>query len=94
LNSEQALACIDAGVHPDILICDYRLVGGNGVETVRRVRDVAGREIPSVILTGDTTFRKIGADELSNCSVLHKPVDTERLVSLVWSLSCPRTCGS
>lgn len=86
-TGEQALACIDAGAYPDILICDYRLAGGNGVDTVRQVRDVTGREIPSVILTGDTTLRTIDPDKLPNCSVLHKPVDTERLVSLVWSLA-------
>lgn len=56
LSGEEALAHIDAGVRPDIVVSDYRLPGYNGVEVVRRIREATAAEIPTVLMTGDTSL--------------------------------------
>lgn len=85
-DHEEALARVTGGVEPDLLVCDYRLVGNNGVEVVRHVRQTAARDIPSIILTGDTAQREITEAALPNCTVVHKPVDPDRFISIVQSL--------
>ena len=59
------------------VVSDYRLPGYNGVEVVR----------PAVIMTGDTPSQEIEAANLRHCTVLHKPVDTDRLISMIESIS-------
>ena len=83
LDGNEALAHVEKGVRPDILISDYRLPGYNGVEVVRRVRKVTVNDLPSVIMTGDTSAKEIEAENLDNCTVLHKPVNTNRLIDLI-----------
>ena len=69
------------------VVSDYRLPGYNGVEVVRRVRQVTAEGLPAVIMTGDTPSQEIEAANLRHCTVLHKPVDTDRLISMIESIS-------
>lgn len=86
MDGDEAFAQVARGLRPDILICDYRLVGSNGIEVVRKVRNALAGEIPSIILTGDTSQLAIPEAGLPSCTVVHKPVNPDRLVSLVRSL--------
>ena len=83
LSGDEAFAHVADGVQPDILVTDYRLPGLNGVEVARRVRQLTGKELPVVLMTGDTSSNEIDAARLSNYSVLHKPVDTDQLISVM-----------
>ncbi|UUZ64893.1 response regulator [Polaromonas sp. P1-6] len=72
----QAVQCLGGSSQPpDVLICDYRLGGGeNGLDVVERLRDEFNRHIPALIVTGDVvpeSLRKLPAGDLR---VLHKPV--------------------
>jgi len=82
-SGDEALAHVEAGVRPDILISDYRLPDYNGVEVVRRVRSATVDDLPSVLLTGDTSMNEIEKANLDNCAVLHKPFDPDQLISLI-----------
>ncbi len=87
LNGDDALAHLASGVRPDIVVSDYRLPGYNGIEVVRRVRAATSNDLPTVLMTGDTSAKEIESADLSNCTVLHKPVDTSRLINLIESLT-------
>jgi PAS domain S-box-containing protein len=87
LDGDAALAHIEAGVRPDVIISDYRLPGYNGVEVVRRVRQATTSDLPTVLMTGDTSSKEIDDAGLGNCTVLHKPVDTDHLISLIESFT-------
>lgn len=87
LSGDEALGHIAAGVCPDILVSDYRLPGYNGVEVVRRVREATVADLPSVIMTGDTSSHEIESANLSHCTVMHKPIDTDRLLSMIENLN-------
>ncbi len=82
-DGRTAVELVAAGAVPDLIVCDYRLPGMNGVEVIQRVRTILGRDVPAVVMTGDTSARDIEAAHLPHCTVLHKPVDTDRLLSLV-----------
>jgi hypothetical protein len=40
-----------------------------------------GAQAPAIILTGDTGFLEV--EKQDSCAVLHKPVDSARLIALV-----------
>lgn len=87
LNDGEALAHLALGIRPDIIVSDYRLPGYNGVEVVRRVRHATSDDLPTVLMTGDTSAQEIRAANLTRCTVLHKPVDTDQLISLIEQLT-------
>ena len=82
-DAEEALALIDDGLQPNVVVSDYRLPGLNGVDTVRQIRRRAANEIPAIMVTGDTSGRQIIAADLERCTILHKPVDPDSLVLLI-----------
>ncbi len=86
-NGDEALLQIAAGLRPDVILSDYRLPGYSGVELIRRVRQAANAELPALIMTGDTVVQEIEDASLANCTVLQKPVDTDRLIALIEQLT-------
>lgn len=69
---------------PDVIVADYRLRGEmNGVQAIKTLRSGLGRTIPGVILTGDTEPARLREAEASGFELLHKPVDTERLFTVL-----------
>ena len=83
LNGDNALDIVASGVRPDIIVSDYRLPGYNGVEVVRRVREATASDLPVILMTGDTSTSEIESAGLEKCTVLRKPVDTDRLITLI-----------
>jgi len=92
LHGDEALAKIEDGLRPDIVVSDYRLPGLDGIEVVRRIRHLVGEDLPTILITGDTSAKDIAAVDLARCTVLHKPVNSERLISLIHE-SCRSTAN-
>ena len=60
---------------PDALICDYRLrAGESGIEAVQRLGEEFNRDIPALLVTGDTGGDRLLEAEASHLPLLHKPV--------------------
>jgi PAS domain S-box-containing protein len=93
LHGDDALARVEDGLRPDIVVSDYRLPGRNGIEVVRCIRDLVGEDLPTILITGDTSSKDIAAANLTNCTVIHKPISSERLISLIHE-SCPPSADS
>lgn len=78
-NTSEALALCEEFV-PDILICDYRLreldTGANAIATVRNLMK---RDIPALLITGDTSPERIREAKNTGIPLLHKPVASETL---------------
>lgn len=81
----EELACeLAARQPPDIVLADYRLRHDrNGLEAVAAVRRRVGREIPAVIITGDTAPQRIAEVIASGLRVLHKPLDGNELAAAI-----------
>jgi signal transduction histidine kinase/CheY-like chemotaxis protein len=75
----------EAGTHPDILICDYRLPQGlTAIDGIKQLKELWDKDIPTLVLTGDTaplTLKKIQA---SGALLLHKPIAPARLRSIMY----------
>lgn len=80
-SSEEALRRLDrARCAPDIILADYRLRDGKtGADAIRDIQTVYGNHIPAVVLTGDTGPERIAEAERAGFRILHKPVDTDSL---------------
>ncbi|MGV8933102.1 MAG: hybrid sensor histidine kinase/response regulator [Gallionellaceae bacterium] len=76
---------LQAGVCPDILICDYRLpLGLTALDCINLIRQHWHKPIPAVVLTGDTAPQTMHEIQASGAILLHKPVTPARLRSVVY----------
>jgi len=72
----------------DVVVADLRLRGGeSGLEAIDRVRHAAGRAVPALIITGDTTSESLREAALRGHPVLHKPVRPVRLRAVLSQLA-------
>ena len=86
-NGNEALAHMENGVRPDIVVSNDRPPASDGVDIVRRIRQKTSSELPTIIMTGDRSTSEVQAAALPNCTVVHKPVDADKLVTLIETLS-------
>jgi PAS domain S-box-containing protein len=75
------------GEVPDAILADYRLCNGEtGPAVAHRLRSIFGVDIPTVVLTGDTSPELIGRFQESGLDILHKPVTSLALRLAITSL--------
>jgi PAS domain S-box-containing protein len=68
-------------LRPDVLLCDYNLRGSpDGVETIRHLRAALGRNVPAVVMTGDTRSQTAISISAQGVSVLIKPFSAQELL--------------
>jgi CheY-like chemotaxis protein len=67
---------------PALLISDFHLLDGStGVEAVSTIREFYDAQIPAYIVSGDTSKVVKEARLLDNCTLMCKPIDTNRLLA-------------
>lgn len=100
---QDALAVIDDGFEPDVLLSDYRLrAGENGMRTIQSLRQHlrqlrtahggmsnrdADRDLPAALMSGDTDPDLIQLCREVGLPLLHKPVRPAKLRTLLRRLS-------
>lgn len=77
---DDALASFAPEEPPALILADYRLGEVTGIEVIEAVRQVAGAEIPALLLTGDTGVVQSARSKLR---VLRKPVASDVLEAMV-----------
>jgi CheY-like chemotaxis protein len=81
----QMLATISRA--PDAIICDHRLRNNeNGVEVIASLRTEFNRDIPAVLITGDTSPGQFKAIKEAGLPVLHKPLQSRVLENMLLDL--------
>ena len=82
-SAEETRALLDTlDAEPDVIVSDFHLLDGStGVEAVSAIRERFDATIPAFIVSGDTSKVVKDARLLDNCTLLSKPVDTERLLA-------------
>ncbi|WP_377807018.1 PAS domain S-box protein [Azospirillum sp. A29] len=80
-EAEQLLGdLIESGEEPDLILADYRLPEGTtGLMVMDMVRRRLSRDIPGVLLTGDTSADRLREAAGAQCALLHKPIQPGRL---------------
>jgi signal transduction histidine kinase/CheY-like chemotaxis protein len=86
-----ALAAIrEQGLNPDLLLCDYNLRGSpDGVTTIRQLRAALRRDVPAVVMTGDTRTQTVNSIAAQGVAVLIKPFMAEQLLEVMRSHAPP-----
>lgn len=70
----------------DLIVADYHLNDTEtGLDIVVAVRERLGRDVPAILVTGDTS-PSIGDVTLAGLQTMNKPIDTKRLLTAVESL--------
>lgn len=71
---------MDSGERPDMIISDYRLPKQlTGSDLIQRIREQLNKNIPALLLTGDTAPERINQARSSGVLLLHKPVPAAKL---------------
>ncbi|WP_287876652.1 hybrid sensor histidine kinase/response regulator [Aquitalea sp.] len=82
----EALDCLDS-FQPRVVIADYRLRGNQtGQQVLKQICQQLGRNIPSIIMTGDTAPNRLREAQSSGAVLLHKPVDAAALYGSIQAL--------
>lgn len=81
----EALQVLDeADTAPDIVVADYQLERGvTGVETIDAVREKLGRQVPALLVTGDTGMDRLQVAIDKALPIVHKPVDPDLLLNAI-----------
>jgi PAS domain S-box-containing protein len=85
-TASEALNLVEQmGVCPDVVLCDYNLPGTmNGVESIRSLRAAVRRNVPAIVMTGDTRATTLEAVAASrDVSALIKPFSADELIQLI-----------
>lgn len=65
---------------PDAIISDYRLrAGETGLDVIAAIHNALGERIPALLITGDTSPKRLREAASSGYPILHKPVDPTEL---------------
>ena len=84
---DQALAHVEDGEYrPDLIISDYHLGEGTGIEAVQLVSEALGLEIPTVIVTGDHSAETQRDIKWRGFNMLRKPIKPAALRSVISSV--------
>ncbi len=72
---------------PALIICDYRLRGGeNGIAVIERLRNEYNADILALLITGDTAPDRLKEAQASGLLLLHKPVPNSKLRAAIGNL--------
>jgi len=82
-SAEEALAKLAWAARPlDVIIADYRLRDGvTGAQAISQIRRSLYRNVPGLILTGDTEPARLIEAKASGFDLLYKPVDPDELLA-------------
>ena len=76
---------------PDVLVSDYRLRRGTtGDKAIEKVLKALNAEIPSAIITGDTSPGRVKELNEGGYKLMHKPVDPADLLAMIDTLAASR----
>jgi signal transduction histidine kinase/CheY-like chemotaxis protein len=80
---------------PDVIIADYRLrEDRTGAQAIKRIQEIYGNTIPSLIITGDTAPDRLREALASGHHLLHKPVAPAQLRAFLANAKKNRTATS
>ena len=92
---EQALNTLKGECAIDIILTDFRLrENTTGIEAIQRIHAHCDESIPAIILTGDTDPQRLREAKKSGFRLLHKPVSSAKLRSLMSYLLEQNKAGS
>ena len=76
-GAEQAVALVrQYGSQIRMALLDYRLPGEwDGIQLLQVIRDILNRQLPAVLISGDTSIDRLKQVKISRLPLLHKPIE-------------------
>lgn len=72
---------------PDLLLVDYRLQNGiTGTHAINNIRTFMGKDLPAVIITGDSASERFNEIEGTQPAMMRKPVSAVELKMMISSI--------
>jgi CheY-like chemotaxis protein/anti-sigma regulatory factor (Ser/Thr protein kinase) len=95
-TATEALTLVrEQGLRPDVLLCDYNLRGSrDGIETIRHLRAALGRNVPAIVMTGDTRSQTEDLISAQGVSLLIKPFLADELLEALRGQEKPVTVNA
>jgi CheY-like chemotaxis protein len=85
VQAESAVTSLEGRV--DLVLSDLHLGDGpDGAEVIENIRRLCGRDVPAVLVTGETARDDVGRVAASGDPVLFKPVQPRRLFEILKSV--------
>ncbi|GJG98012.1 hybrid sensor histidine kinase/response regulator [Cupriavidus pauculus] len=85
-TEEEALA-LTRDFTPDLILADYRLRGNRtGLEAIAAIRERTARDLPAILITGDTAADRLRNLHAGGTALLHKPVVPGKLHAAISTL--------
>ena len=79
-SSADAVEKTDSTGNVDLILSDLRLPGNEtGIQALDVMREQLGRDVPAILITGDTKPERIAMTQQSGYKVLHKPIKPAQL---------------
>jgi len=80
-------AIIELNFLPDLIISDYRLnESATGIDAITELRQLVEKDVPALIISGDTDPRLLEKIHDEDYFLLHKPVRIDKLRTVIGSL--------
>ncbi|MGE0339821.1 MAG: NahK/ErcS family hybrid sensor histidine kinase/response regulator [Xanthobacteraceae bacterium] len=88
---ETATEILRKGVEPDVILMDYHLDQGNGIDAIGALRETLGEDFPAALLTADRTPQVRDEAREKNIQVLNKPLKPAALRAFLaqWRVARP-----
>lgn len=88
---ETAREILNRGVQPDVILMDYHLDHGNGIDAIGALRETLGENFPAALITADRTPRVRDEAREKNIQVLNKPLKPAALRAFLaqWRVTRP-----
>jgi Na+/proline symporter/signal transduction histidine kinase len=77
-----AMAEVDGGFSPDVLVADYHLDEGDGIAAILALREKLGRNLPGVLVTADRSQEVRNRARAEGVHLLEKPLKPAALRAL------------
>jgi signal transduction histidine kinase/Co/Zn/Cd efflux system component len=79
-GTREAVALCGSGAPPDAVVADYRLPDGDdGLAAIAEVRRACGRDVPAIIVSGESSSGELARIKAAGIPLLHKPVNAAKL---------------
>lgn len=86
-SGDEALSELASYPELDLIIADFRLrKNESGLGVIQQIRSHYQKDLPAILITGDTGAERLKQATLADVEVLHKPVEPETLRKMIIAL--------
>lgn len=88
VSADEAMEALESiGKTPELVVADYHLDVGTGLDAIMRLREACSHAIPAIVITADHTAEVEAGIARQNITLLHKPIRAASLFDKIDRLS-------